>query len=126
MATSVELSTRLLRRFKDVRNVDIEDAHEWVETALNAHGYDETDNVPTEYVTLVLLYAEAEGASRIALQTAHYFSFVDKDESIDKSMISDNYNKLAETLWGRYRRLKADGVGDIGGAKFRILKRADR
>lgn len=126
MTTSVELSTRLLRRFKDVRNVDIEDAHEWVETALNAHGYDETDNVPTEYVTLVLLYAEAEGASRIALQTAQYFSFVDKDESIDKSMISDNYNKLAETLWSRYRRLKSDGVGDIGGAKFRILKRADR
>lgn len=126
MASYEELTERTLKRFKDVDNVTEDDAQEWVETALNNHGFIKADNVPTKYVTLLLLFAEAEGTSRVALNTAYYFSFVDKDESVDKSMVSDNYRKLSEDLWLRYSRLKSEGIGDIGGARFRIISRIDR
>lgn len=126
MATLDELSNRLLGRFKDVPNVEVTDVVEWVETAMNEHGYAGTDTVPTNVVPIIMLHAEADGATQVALRTAHYFSFVDKDESIDKSMLSEQYRRLAEILWKRYRRNKEDGVGHIGGSRFYIMKRYDR
>lgn len=126
MSSKDDLSNRLLDRFKDVTNIDITDVEEWVETAMNEHGYKATDNVPTKYIPLILLHAEADGASQIALRTAYFFSFVDKDESVDKSMVSSNYLKLADSLWARYRRKKDEGVGDIGGSRMAFMRRVDR
>lgn len=126
MAKLKDLSDRLLNRFKDVPNVEDSDVEGWVEMAMNEHGFISTDDVPTEFIPLIMLYAEADGAMQVALRTAHYFSFVDKDESIDKSMISEQYRKLAEELWNRYGRKKDEGVGDFGGSSFHIMKRADR
>lgn|SRR5690625_4524166 len=126
MATLNELSQRLLNRFKDVPNVGVEDTYGWIEMAMNEHGFSASDNVPTEYIPLVMLYAEADGTHQIALSTAYYFSFVDKDESVDKSMISEQYRKLSDGLWERYRRKKEEGVGNIGGSRFSIMRRVDR
>lgn len=121
-----ELSERLLTRFKDVPNIDDTDVMEWVETAMNEHGFVKTDVVSPEYIPLIMLHAEADGASQIALRTAYYFEFVDKDESIDKSMISGNYRKLADSLWSRYRKKRDEGAGDIGGSRMAYMRRVDR
>lgn len=126
MATKDELTVRLLRRFKDVPNVETDDVMEWVETAMNELGFDEKDDVPTEITSLLMLRAEADGAGQVALKTAYYFSFVDKDESIDKTTISEQYRRLSEILWKRYERKRADGVGGIGGSRFYVMKRVDR
>lgn len=126
MATLNELADRLLSRFKDVPNVTLEDATNWVELSMNEHGFVATDDVPTSAVSLILLYAEADGASQIALRTAHYFSFVDKDESIDKSSISTRYRTIASELWERYRRKKEEGKAGFGGSRFTVMRRLDR
>lgn len=126
MANLEGLTERLAKRFKDVPNIGEEDVAEWVELAMNEHGLNSTDSVPTEIVPLLLLYAEADGASQIALRTAHYFEFVDKDESVNKSMISDQYRKLSDELWKRYRQRKGSGAGGVGGARFYTMKRVDR
>lgn len=126
MSNHEELTSRLLTRFKDVPKVDDGDVSEWIETAMNEHGFKKTDNVPAKLIPLIMLYAEADGASQISLRTAYYFSFVDKDESIDKSMIAGNYRRLADSLWDRYRRKKNEGAGDIGGSRMKFMRRVDR
>lgn len=126
MATLDELSDRLLKRFKDVPGVELEDAEGWMELGMNEHGYDSHDNVPTEYVPLIMLYAEADGTSQVALRTAYYFMYSDKDETVDKTKVAEQYRKLAETLWERYKLKKVDGVGDFGGSNYARMKRADR
>lgn len=126
MATENDLTHRLLKRFKDVPGVEIEDVTEWMETALNAHGFELSDNVPSEDVPLIMLYAESDGASQIALRTAYYFSYTDRDEAVDKSMIADQYRRLSEELWERYLRKKGDGTSNFGGSRFTVMKRVDR
>ena len=126
MATQNELTQRLLTRFKDVPNVDATDVSEWVELAMNEHGLQASDNVPTDVIPLIMMYAEADGASQVALRTAYFFSFTDRDETVDKSKVSEQYRKLSEELWKRYRRKKDEGVGGFGGSQFRIIPRVDR
>lgn len=126
MAKLNELATRLLARFRDVPNVTLEDTTEWATLAMNEHGYTSSDDVPAEYTSLILLFAEADGASQIALRTAWYFSYGDRDETVDKSKTSEQYRKLADDLYKRYRRKKDEGVGDLGGSSFFVMRRADR
>jgi hypothetical protein len=125
MATMADLKQRLLGRFKDVPEVSDEDVTEWLDTALNDNGFTSSDDVPADKVSLVLLNAQAEGASTIALSTAHYFSFTDKDQTVDKSGISERYRTLADELWDRYQRKKTESNG-AKGAKFRVMRRLDR
>lgn len=126
MAKLSEIANRLLTRFRDVPNVTLEDTTEWAELSMNEHGFASSDDVPTDYITLILLYAEADGASQVSLRTAWYFSYGDRDETVDKSKTSDQYRKLAQELFKRYQRKKDEGVGDIGGSNFVALHRADR
>lgn len=122
MAYKNELSQRLLTRFKDVPNVDSSDTDEWVETAMNEHGYNAMGDVLTDDITLVMTHAEADGAGQIALRTAFYFSYTDRDEAVDKSMVSEQYRKLADQLWNKYAQKKSERSG----SQFRIMRRADR
>lgn len=125
MATLAELKQRLLGRFKDVPEVSDEDVTEWLTTALNDNGFTSSSDVPADKVSLVLLNAQAEGASAIALSTAHYFSFTDKDQTVDKSGISEQYRTLADELWTRYRSKKTESTAGKGSA-FRVMRRLDR
>lgn len=125
MARLAELSETLLRRFKNVPNVSLEDTTDWITLAMAEHEFDATDDVPTEYVTLILLYAEADGAGLISLQTAYYFSYKDGEESVDKRGVSEQYRKVATELWKKYERKKADS-GLAGATVFTIMRRADR
>lgn len=122
MATSTELAERLVKRFKGVPNFDIDDAQELVEDALLVHGLGASATVPTDKINLILLYSQAEGAWQIALSTAHYFSYTDADEAVDKSMVSEQYRKLARDIRDEYEAEKAkdDGVG------FHVATRIDR
>ncbi|AYV74322.1 phage protein [Niallia circulans] len=122
MANLTELSERLFKRFKGVPNITITDATDWTEEALLEHGYKTSDNIPSEKDSLILLYAQAEGAGQIALATAHYFSYRDGEEQVDKTKISEQYRKLASDLRSQYEQKKAV----TGGSNFRHLKRVDR
>lgn len=121
MANLTELSTRLLKRFKNVPNVTAEEATDWTEESMLIHGYNSTDYVPADRELLVLLYAQAEGAFQISLATAHYFNYTDGEESVDKTMVSEQYRKLAQDLREEYARNKAAAT-----SAFRALKRVDR
>lgn len=126
MAFMNELSSRLLQRFKEVPGVEKEDTDGWIELAMNEHGFERQDNVPVEYVSLIMLFAEADGTSQVALRTSYYFMYSDRDETVDKTKVADHYRKLAETLWERYKVKKTEGVEDFGGSRFAIMPRADR
>src|SRR5690625_1763060 len=122
MATSDELTKRLLQRFKGVPNLEITDAQELVEASLRVHGLASSQQVANDKVTLVLLYAQTQGAWQIAFSVAHYFKFADGEESVDKSMVSDNYRRLARDLQDEYDKEK----GKIFGNNYRLMPRIDR
>lgn len=126
MATLAELSQRLLKRFKGVPNITIDDATDWTEESMLEHGYTLLQTVPNESESLILLYAQAEGALQISMATAHFFTYKDADETIDKSKISEQYRKLATDLKTTYTQKKSEGVGGVGGSRFKGLTRADR
>jgi hypothetical protein len=113
------LVTRLQSKFKNVPNVTLEDCGDWITDAVSLHG-NETDT------TLVLLLAQAEGARNIALNVSHYFSYSDGDESIDKTMLADQYIRISNEFLNAYNSNKASGTGSSSGATFTIIKRADR
>ncbi len=122
MATSAELVERLYRRFKGVPNFELTDAQELVDESLQYHGIASTANIPSDKETAILLYAQVQGAWQIAFSVAHYFKFSDGEESIDKSMIADNYRRLAKDLQTEYDL----EMGKQFGNNFRIMPRIDR
>ena len=120
--TAQELAERLTRRFKGVPNFDEHEAIELVEDAMLEHGLSPDSSVPSDKVSLIMLYAQYQGAWQIAFSVAHYFKFTDGEESVDKSMIADNYRKLAKDLQNDYEKEK----GKLLGSNFRVMKRIDR
>lgn len=121
MANLTELSERLLKRFKNVPNVSVVDATDWTEESMLVHGYISTDNVPSDQELLILLYAQAEAALQVSLGTAHYFSYTDGEEQVDKTMVSEQYRKLAKDLRDEYSRNKA-----VASSRVVFMKRVDR
>ena len=120
--TAQELAEILFRRFKGVPGFTEGEALELIEDAMRAHGYAPSDSVKPDEVNLVLLYAQYNGAWQIALSVAHYFKFADGEEQVDKSMIADNYRRLAKDLQADYESEK----GKLFGNNFRIMSRIDR
>lgn len=110
-----ELIERLLRRFKGVPNFNEEDAIDLVDEALSIHEDDASAD-------LALLYAQYQGAWQIAMSVAHYFKFSDGEESVDKSMLADNYRKLAQDFELKYESEK----GKQHGNNFHVMPRPDR
>lgn len=125
MATKSELATTLLGRFKGVPNVEIEDAENWIERSLIEHGYRIDQDVRDEDTLLVLLYAEWDGTTQLALRTAYYFEYKDSEESVDKRMVSEAYRNMADQLWKTYERKKNE-AGRTAGPRFRVMRRADQ
>lgn len=113
-------------RFKSIPNIDEDDINMWLETSFSIHGVNIKGTVSPEMASLIMLHAEADGVTQVALRTSHYFKFTDKDEEVDKSMISENYRKAAEDLWKRYKSMKDEGVDGYGGAVMHYMRRLDR
>ena len=117
-----ELAELLQRRFKGVPGFTPEDADELITDAMRTHGYAPTDGVKEGDINLIVLYAQVQGTWQIAMSVAHYFSFSDGEESVDKSMIADNYRRLAKDLQIDYDTEKGKQFGN----NFRIMPRIDR
>lgn len=126
MATLEDLSAQLLRRLRNVPNVTLEDTTDWISLAMIEHGFEDDDDVPAEYIPLVLLFAEADAAGIISMQTAYYFHYKDGEETVDKRGVSEQYRKIATELWKKYERKKANSKFLRGGTGFFIARRADR
>lgn len=114
-----DLATRLQSKFKNVPNITLADCTDWVTDAVALHG-NETDEV------LLLLLAQSEGARNIALNTAHFFSYTDGDESVDKTMLTETYLRVSNDFYTAYTRSKATGSSGSSGSSFKAPKRADR
>ena len=125
MASLSELSERLLKRFKGVPNYELDDATVAVEDAMLTLGYAAADDVPNDKIARVLLLAQSDSAYNIAFSVAHYFSYTDGEESVNKSTVSDKYLALAKALRERYDD-EAAGEDKAGHSSFAIAKRADR
>lgn len=115
MATIDELAVRLLNRFSDVPNATVDKCTDWVTDAVELHGNSDDE-------TLVLLLATGIGARQIALNTAHYFSYQDGNESVDKTMLTEMYLKVADEYFKAYHSQK----NYTNGSNFVIAPRADR
>jgi len=126
MAKVFEIAERLQRKFKDVPGVDATDTLEWVEEAALALGYQADAEIDDRHVSIVLLYAQATGYDEIALNAAHYFKYTDAEEAVDKTMIAEQYRKLAQDLWTRYKREKAETPGFESSKGFTVMRRLDR
>lgn len=122
MATSNELAERLYGRFKGVPNFEMADAKEFVDDSLRYHDIAPSADVPSDKETVILLYAQIQGAWQIAFSVAHYFKFSDGEESVDKSMVADNYRKLARELQLDYDVENRRAYGN----NFRVMTRVDR
>jgi len=120
--TAQELAEIITQRFKGVPNFTDNDADALVEDAMRTHGYAPSSSVDAKDVTLILLYAQYNGAWQVALSTAHYFKFGDGEENVDKSMVAENYRKLARGLQEDYEAEK----GRLYGNSFKLAPRIDR
>lgn len=123
MANEAELTERLYRRFKGVPNFENTNAQELVEESLQAHGFAPSADVPSDEVKKILLYAQIQASWQIAFSVAHYFKFTDGEESVDKSMVSENYRKLAKDLQADY---DSDDTSNKPSSNFAVMKRLDR
>lgn len=122
--TKADLEERLYRRFKGVPGFTKEDATDLIDESLIAHGVSPTssEDIPDRKVTLVMLYAQSEGAWTIAISVAHYFKYTDGEESVDKSMLADSYRKLARELRRDYEREEKKDIVSY----FKVMRRLDR
>lgn len=119
------LSYDLLQRFKEVPGVTEADTENWMKLSFLKHGYDSDEIVDQEDKLLVLLYAEADGVTQVALRTSYYFQYKDNDETVDKTKVSTAYRVLSKELWDRYFRAQRENEA-IRTSSFRQMPRADR
>lgn len=117
-----ELALRLQNKFRNVPNVTLVDCTDWMLDAINLHGLTVNDTLPAHEVPVVILLGQSIGARNIALQTAHYFSYQDGDESVDKTMLAERYTALANEFYNAYITNKRGNKGAV----FTIITRADR
>ena len=101
MANKVEIAALLFNRFGTVPSLTMDDANNVVDEMVLIFGLNEMD-IPVADVSKLMSYASAELAMKIALNTAHYFKFTDGEESVDKSLVSENYRKLANDYRSQY------------------------
>lgn len=104
MANKIEISALLYSRFESVPGLSMGDTNAAIDEAIFIFELDEMD-IRSEDVYKVLTYTSAEVAMKIAFNTASYFKFTDGEEAIDKSMVSDNYRKLAREYRSQYENM---------------------
>jgi len=129
MASLRELEQRLATRFSGVPGVTDADLSAWLTEASYSYGYSPTtlDTVPDAETPLVLLLAQIQGARAIAFSTAHYFKYTDAEETVDKTMVSEQYRDMATLLTADYIRDKDVIDRDKRQySTFHVMRRLDR
>ncbi|WP_332606866.1 hypothetical protein [Bacillus spizizenii] len=110
MTVSDRLATRLLK----IPGVTADDIAAWIAEAEAQIGVpEEADDNMLLYLSLSIAY------EAIAADAARYFSYVDGEESVDKTNIFENYMKLANEARRQYRKHKRGGTGQF------FMNRAD-
>jgi len=108
---------RLTKRLSKVPGVTPEDIDDWLaEAEAEFEGQDEDNVTALFYLALYVAY------ETIASDAARFFRFTDGEESVDKSMIFDNYMRLAKSARRNYARYLRGGFG----ASQTHLGRADK
>ncbi|WP_433943612.1 hypothetical protein [Paenibacillus sp. SN-8-1] len=129
MAFLNELTDRLKARFRNVPGVEDADIDAWLTEALYTYGYSPLTaaDIPDTETPLVLLLAQIQGVRAIAFSVAHYFKYTDAEETVDKTMVSEQYRKLATDLTAQYNseREIIDGIRKKT-SSFRTMRRLDR
>jgi len=100
------LEERLIKRFRGV-GVTPEDAADWIAEAQVESGLSAEESTRTDNAILYLAYAI--GCSVIATDAARYFKYTDAEESVDKTMVSVQYTKLAAAARKEYTRQLSGG-----------------
>lgn len=129
MASSRELEQRLAARFSGVPGITDADLTAWLTEAAYSYGYSPTtlDTVPDVETPLVLLLAQIQGARAIAFSTAHYFKYTDAEETVDKTMVSEQYRNMVTLLTADYTRDKDIVDRDKRQhSTFHVMRRLDR
>lgn len=124
MANKVEISALLYNRFNNVPSLTMDDTNAVVDEMVIVFELNELD-IPAKDVMKLMAYASSEMAMKIALNTAHYFKFTDGEESIDKSLVSENYRKLAKDYRGQFDSM-AQGEERRAKSSFKNTHRIDR
>lgn len=95
---------RLSNRLRKVPGVLPADISEWVtEAKAEFAGQDETNETALFYLALHIAY------ETIASDSARFFKYTDGEEAVDKSMIFENYMKLANSARRNYSRYLRGG-----------------
>jgi len=100
----VTVEERLTQRLSKVPGVLPEDIAGWVAEALAEFvGQDEENETALFYLALYIAY------ETIAGDAARFFKYTDGEEAVDKTMIFDNYMKLAKSARQNYSRYLRGG-----------------
>jgi hypothetical protein len=128
MATLPELTERLAARFRNVPGVLPADIDAWLAEALYQYGYSPLTaaDIPDDETGLVLTLAQIQGARTIAFSVAHYFKYTDGEEAVDKTMVAEQYRKLAADLVSDYERERGVIIGRKSASTFKVSRRLDR
>lgn len=128
MANYPQLIERLTARFRNVAGVEPADIEVWLNEALYQYGYAPMTafDIPDDETPLVLLLAQIHGARAIAFSVAHYFKYTDGEEAVDKTMVAEQYRKLAADLVAEYEREKGVIIGRKSASTFKVARRLDR
>ncbi|QOT13729.1 hypothetical protein JNUCC32_31065 (plasmid) [Paenibacillus sp. JNUCC32] len=128
MATLPELTERLAARFHNVPGVLPTDIDAWLTEALYQYGYSPLTaaDIPDDETPLVITLAQIQGARSIAFSVAHYFKYTDGEEAVDKTMVSEQYRKLAADLAAEYERERGVIIGRKSASTFKVMRRIDR
>lgn len=122
--TKADMITLVRNRFSGVPEITEADIDGVVTEALAVHGMgDEFDGAE---LPMLMAYASAEMAQKIALNTAWYFSFSDGEESVDKTMVTDKYRNLANDYRQTYERHRMQSERAARKSRFRNMHRIDR
>lgn len=97
----MSVEERLKNRLQNVSGVTDADIEAWVSEAKHEADLTEAENADAVfYLALTIAY------EFIATNAANYFKYTDGEESVDKSMVFDNYLKLAEQARKQYRKYR--------------------
>ncbi len=127
MATMEQLQTRVMNRFRSVQSVTIEDVNVWLMEALALHGYEHAEEVKdADILQMIVIRAQYEGSIDIAMRTAHFFSYTDADEVVDKSMIAKEWRQIAAILEKEYEKARSRSSLAAEKSRYRTMMRLDR
>lgn len=123
MATQAQMAAALYQRFKDVPTLTELDTQAVIDEMVMTFGL--LDEIPGIDVPKYLMYATSEMAMKIALNTAHYFKFIDGEETVDKSLVSENYRRVAKDYRSQFDQTVRD-ENRRPTSKFKNAHRIDR